>query len=188
MVAGLRGATRWDDPVWSARHLLVLGATVTAASLLVWVAVGAGLGPGAATAGGTGSGGSDVVAGPAGRHFVIVTGGGDTAYLAISTTSMSVPPGTMVAFDPLRVSTSLDGVCPRWDLMARFGGRTVGDTRVVAGSWAPGRPVLQGAGSYLVRRPEPMTWSVACYDHEGAPTALPSFTAHIEFLTATPFS
>ncbi|HET6967753.1 MAG TPA: hypothetical protein VFI44_05725, partial [Ornithinibacter sp.] len=31
MVAGLRGTTRWDDPVWPARHLLVLGATVTAA-------------------------------------------------------------------------------------------------------------------------------------------------------------
>ncbi|HET6968904.1 MAG TPA: hypothetical protein VFI44_11525 [Ornithinibacter sp.] len=186
MVRGPFSSPGWDDPVWSGRHLLVLGATGLVCLLLVWGATGSG--PGAATAGEAGSGGSDVVPGPAGRHFVVLTGGGDTAYLAIGTTSMSVPPGTLVTFDPAGLRTSLDGACPRWSLMARFGGRTVGDTRVVAGSWAPGGTDLQGGASYLVVRPEPMTWSVACYDDEGGPMALPSFTVHIEFLTAMPFS
>jgi len=33
-----------------------------------------------------------------------------------------------------------------------------------------------------------MTWVAACYTDDGVPTALPRFTAHIEFTTATPFS
>lgn len=157
--------------------------------ILAVLLVGALLGVGvpAGSAGGDASGGGDVARGLSGRHVVVVRAGGDTAYLAVGRTVMNVPPGTRVSFDPLRVSTSLDEACPQWDLMARFGGRTVGDTRVVAGSWAPGGPVLAGESSYLVVRPEPMTWSVACYDDEGGPMALPSFTAHVEFLAATAF-
>ena len=71
----------------------------------------------------------------AGRHFVVVSGGGDTSYLAVGTTTMTVPAGSLVTFDAQRLTTSLVGECPRWDLMARFGGRSVGDTRVTAGTW-----------------------------------------------------
>ena len=124
----------------------------------------------------------------AGRHFVQVTGGGDTAVLAVGATSMRVPAGTMVSFDPSGLATSLEGVCPRWNLMARFGGRSVGDTHIEADSWSPGVAAVGGALSYLAVRPEPMTWVAACYTDDGEPTALPRFTAHIEFTTAMPFS
>ena len=124
----------------------------------------------------------------AGRHFVQLTGGGDTGFLAVGTTSMRVPAGTMVSFDPSGLTTSLAGSCPRWHLMARFGGRSMGDTHIVADSWTPGAAAIGGTLGYLVVRPEPMTWVAACYTDDGVPMALPRFAAHIEFTTATPFS
>jgi hypothetical protein len=48
--------------------------------------------------------------------------------------------------------------------------------------------VLAGTASYVVREAEPMTWYVACYDTNGKPTALAPCSAHIELVTATPFS
>ena len=48
--------------------------------------------------------------------------------------------------------------------------------------------MVGGEASYLVVRPEPMTWVVSCYTDDGQPTAMPPFTAHIEFTTAMPFS
>jgi hypothetical protein len=62
----------------------------------------------------------------AGRHFVAVSGGGDTSYLFVGTTAMTVPAGSVVSFDPLRLSTNLAHQCAQWDLMARFGGRVGG--------------------------------------------------------------
>lgn len=181
--------TTWgDEQVVSARHHVTVWLAGILAVLLAWVLLTGGVRFGTASAGGSGPTVRDSGQAPAGRHFVAVTGGGDTAYLAAGTTSMSVPPGTVVSFDPLRLSTSLGGACPRWDFMARFGGRSVGDTRVVAGTWTRGGPALDGAASYHVVRPEPMRWYAACYDEDGRLVALPFFTAHIEFLTATPFS
>jgi hypothetical protein len=124
----------------------------------------------------------------AGRHFVVVEGGGDSDELAIGTTQMRVPPGTLVSFEPGGLATSLDGACVRWDLMARFGGRTVGDTRLLAGSWTDGTPTVAGSPAWVATRPEPMTWAARCYDSDGLPVSLPPFTARIEFVTATPFS
>jgi hypothetical protein len=123
-----------------------------------------------------------------GRHFVVLRGGGDTSYLAGGTTATQLPAGTMVTFDPLRLVTSLGTSCPRWDLMARFGGRSVGDTRLVAGSWSGAEQASLGAAaSYVLMRPEAMTWHAACYGEDGHPMALPPFSVHLEFVTATPF-
>ena len=72
--------------------------------------------------------------------------------------------------------------------MARFGGRTVGDTRLVAGTWTDGTATVDGTPAWVATRPEAMTWYAACYDLAGMPVALPPFTAHIEFVTAAPFS
>ena len=123
-----------------------------------------------------------------GRNFVDVTGGGVTSYVAIGSTAMSLPAGTLVSFEPGRLTTSLAGMCPRWQFMARFGGRSVGDTRLEAGSWTDEAASVGGVLSYVLVRAEAMTWSASCYDHAGEPMALPQFTARLEFLTAASFS
>ncbi len=174
---------RGEAPGWTGRQRLLF---VVGALLLVvafWAQV-------AAESPGSSSGGPAVAlaASAAGRHFVVVEGGGDTAGVAIGTTEMTVPTGTLVSFEPSGLTTSLDGVCVRWDLMARFGGRTVGDTRLLAGTWTDGPPFVGGSPDWVATRPEPMTWYAACYDADGLPVSLPSFTAHIEFVTAAPFS
>ena len=77
---------------------------------------------------------------------------------------------------------------PRWDFMARFGGRTVGDTRLVAGTGDDGTTSVDQSPARVTTRAEPLTWHATCYDTDGMPLALPRFTARIEFVTATPFS
>ena len=179
---GLRSSPGWATPRWTLSQTSMLVLTGLVLVLLLWGRIATGTMLQAA-------GGSEVEAGgaTAGRHFVVVAGGGDTAYLAIGTTEASVPPGMLVSFEPDGLSTSLGGLCPRWDFMARFGGRTVGDTRLVAGTWID-RTTSVGGSAWVTTRAEPLTWHAACYDIEGMPLALPRFTARIEFVTATPFS
>jgi hypothetical protein len=179
-VPGLRTSPRWAAPRWTSSQTVVLVLCGLVVTLALWGRI-------ATEAVG------EVVVGVAhpagaGRQFVVVGGGGDTAYLALGRTEMAVPPGTLVSFDPAGLSTSLGGGCPRWDFMARFGGRTVGDTRLVAGTEDDGTTSVDESPPWVTTRADPLTWHAACYDIEGMPLALPRFTARIEFVTATPFS
>jgi hypothetical protein len=182
-VPEFRSSPGWATPRWTLSQTFMLVLTGLLVVLVLWGRIATGTVPQAA-------GGSEVEAGEAaaGRHFVVVAGGGDTAYLAIGTTEASLPPGRLVSFEPDGLSTSLGSLCPRWDFMARFGGRTVGDTRLVAGTWNDGTTSVGGSSAWVSTRAEPLTWHAACYDIEGMPLALPRFTARIEFVTATPFS
>ena len=179
----LRTSPRWAAPRWTSSQIFVLVLCGVVVTLALWgriatEAVGQGVVGSAAQPAGAG----------AGRQFVVVGGGGDTAYLVLGRTEMAVPPGTLVSFDPAGLSTSLGGGCPRWDFMARFGGRTVGDTRLVAGMDDGGAASVDESPPWVTTRAEPLTWHAACYDTEGMPLALPRFTARIEFVTATAFS
>ena len=175
---------RWEAPGPTGRHRLLFVAGALLLGVAFWAQVAA-ESPTTSSAAGPHI---EPAAPTTGRHFVVVEGGGDPAGLAIGTTQMRVPQGTLVSFEPGGLATSLDGSCVRWDLMARFGGRTVGDTRLLAGSWTDGTASVAGSPAWVASRPEPMTWSAACYDSDGVPVSLPPFTARIEFVTATPFS
>ena len=181
---GRRMDPRWEAPGPTGRHRLLFVAGAVLLGIAFWAQVAA-ESPARLSAAGPPI---EPAASTAGRHFVVVEGGGDTAGLAIGTTEMRVPAGTLVSFERGGLATSLEGACVRWDLMARFGGRTVGDTRLLAGSWTDGTASVAGSPAWVATRPEPMTWSAACYDSDGVPVSLPPFTARIEFVTATPFS
>ena len=93
----------------------------------------------------------------------------------------AVPAGTMVSFDPFGPDHVARGVsCPRWDLMARFGGRSIGRHPHRRRQLDRREPQsIGGTLGYLVVRPEPMTWVAACYtDARGADGAAAVHGAH----------